>query len=223
MPFANKNRAPPPLTGTVACRPVTLLPVAPPPRPAFFLHVLPPCSSLDAAASAALLPARLRGRAQVSRSRSPARRLPPRTIQTEGREQTRSKGWGKQGGEASSGEVERSEASAGFYGVGVVLAIDGNSSAGVVVGTRSHRELDATARRRKRRRWSSPPYAQVVQGLAQGARGQHPTRQHPVSAFAPPFSLQPPRFHSCSSCRLHTAPCRLRNGSARFLAQTGAE
>jgi hypothetical protein len=38
--------------------------------------------------------------------------------------------WGKQGGEASSGEGERSEASAGFHGVGVVLAIDGDSSVG---------------------------------------------------------------------------------------------
>ncbi|XP_008675572.1 uncharacterized protein [Zea mays] len=57
------------------------------------------------------------------------------------------------------------------------------TQAWVVVGTRSHTELDATARRRKRRRWSSPPYAQVVQGLAQGARGRHPTRQHPGSRF----------------------------------------
>jgi hypothetical protein len=96
----------------------------------------------------------------------------------------------------------------------------------VVVGMRSHTEPDATARRRKRKRWSSPPYAQVVQGLAQGARGRHPTHQHPVSAFAPSFSSQSPRFHASSSCRLpqfdlQTAPCRLRNGSARFLPKLG--
>jgi hypothetical protein len=130
MSFANKNRVPPPLTGTVAQQ--TGHTAArwhrhlAPPYSSMCRHSVLPSTQPQALPSSRL--ASMAARRWVALTPHPVAFLLVQYKQRVGSKQEAKVG--EAGGEARSGEVERSEASAGFHGVGVVLAIDGDSSVG---------------------------------------------------------------------------------------------